>query len=175
VASKSAQELRGRIDAAWENLSRQLQGMDAHMERADAPGEWTTREVLSHLLFEPGSDPVATLGTFAERDYPLVEITPGETHLDDQRRRMTLAQFREALDTQRRRVLAYLDGLEEREFDRRARIPLFKQFRGTDEVPISMYVGALFDFHWNDHAGQLAKIRQAVGLGSGVARSGAPH
>jgi hypothetical protein len=163
------------MEAAWENLSRQLQGMDAHMERADAPGEWTTREVLSHLLFEPGSDPVATLRTFAERDYPLVEIAPGETYLDDQRRRMTLAQFREALDSQRRRVLAYLDGLEEREFDRRARIPLFKQFRGTDEIPISMYVGALFDFHWNDHAGQLAKIRQAVGLASGVERSGVPN
>jgi hypothetical protein len=155
------------MDAAWENLSRQLQGMDAHLERADAPGEWTTREVLSHLLFEPGFDPVEILSKFAERDYPLVEIAPGETHLDDQRQQMTLAQFREALDTQRRRVLAYVDGLEEREFDRRARIPLFKQFRGTDEIPISMYVGALFDFHWNDHAGQLAKIRHAVGLASG--------
>jgi len=54
MANKHAQDLRRRIDAASENLSRQLQGMDAHMERADAPGEWTTREVLSHLLFEPG-------------------------------------------------------------------------------------------------------------------------
>jgi hypothetical protein len=33
---------------------------------------------------------------------------------------------------------------------------------GTDE----MYVGALFDYHWNDHAGQLAKIRQAMLLTS---------
>lgn len=164
MASKSAQELRGRIDAAWDNLSRQLQGMDAHLERADAPGEWTAREVLSHLLFEPDFDPSATLGTFAERDYPLVDINPGDTFLDESRRRMTLAQFREALDTQRRHVLAYLDGLAEPEFDRKARIPLFKQFMGTDEITISMYVGALFDFHWNDHAGQLAKIRQAVGL-----------
>ena len=164
MASKNAPELRGRIDAAWENLSRQLHGMDAHMERADAPGEWTTREVLSHLLFEPGFDPAAILSTFAERDHPLVEITPGETYLDDQRRQMTLAQLREALEAQRGRVLAFIDGLEEQEFDRKARIPLFKQFMGTDEITISMYVGALFDYHWNDHAGQLAKIRHAVGL-----------
>src|SRR5262249_36818018 len=91
MASKNAKELRGRIDAAWENLSRQLQGMDAYMERSDAPGEWTTREVLSHLLFEPGFDPEETLSKFAERDYPLVEIAPGDTYLDDQRRQMTLA------------------------------------------------------------------------------------
>src|SRR5262245_13420735 len=132
MASKTAQELRGRIDAAWENLSRQLQGMDAHMDRADAPGEWTTREVLSHLLFEPGFDPVATLRKFAERDYPLVEIAPGDTYLDDQRRQMTLAQLRAALDTQRRRVLAYIYGLEARDFDRTARIPLFKHSMCTD-------------------------------------------
>jgi len=170
MASKHAQDLRRRIDAAAENLSRQLQGMDAHMERADAPGEWTTREVLSHLLFEPGFDPAATLATFSERDYPVVEIAPGDTFLDEQRRQLTLSQFRDALDAQHRRVLDYIEGLDEPAFERRkARIPLFKQFMGTDEITIDMYLGAMFDYHWNDHAGQLEKIRQAVGLGSGAA------
>jgi hypothetical protein len=31
---------------------------------------------------------------------------------------------------------------------------------------MAMYLGAMFDYHWNDHAGQLEKIRLAVGLGS---------
>ena len=170
MASKHAQDLRHRINEASENLSRQLQGMDAHLERSDAPGEWTTREVLSHLLFEPGFDPAATLATFSERDYPVVEIAPGDTFLDEQRRQLTLSQFRDALDAQRRRVLDYMEGLEESAFERRkARIPLFKQFMGTDEITIEMYLGAMFDYHWNDHAGQLEKIRQAVGLGSDAA------
>src|SRR5712691_8350008 len=119
MTSKNAQELRGRIEAASENLSRQLQGMDAHMERADAPGEWTTREVLSHLLFEPGFDPAATLATFSERDYPVVEIAPGDTFLDEQRRQMSISQFRDALDAQRRRVIEYIEELEESDFERR--------------------------------------------------------
>ena len=176
MASKHAQGFRRRFDAAAENLSRQMTGMEPYMERADAPGEWTTREVLSHLLFEPGHDPAAALDTFSERDYPVIEIDPGATHLDDQRRHMTLAQFKEALDAQRRRVLAYIDGLEEREFDqRKARIPLFKQFMGTDEITLDMYLGAMFDYHWNDHAGQLEKIRQAVGLGAAAEKpSGVP-
>ena len=177
MASKRAQDLRHRIDAASENLSRQLQGMEAHMERADAPGEWTTREVLSHLLFEPGFDPAATLASFSDRDYPVVEIAPGDTFLDEQRRQMTLSQFGDALDAQRRRVLGYIEGLEESDFERRkARIPLFKQFMGTDEITIEMYLGAMFDYHWNDHAGQLEKIRQAVGLGSdAAAKPGVAH
>jgi hypothetical protein len=176
MASKHAQDFRRRIDTAWENLGRQLQGMEPHMERSDAPGEWTTREVLSHLLFEPGFDAAATLAMFTERDFPVIEIDPGDHFLDDQRRTMTLSQFSDALDAQRRRVLEYIDGLPERDFDqRKVRIPLFKQFMGTDEITIDMYLGAMFDYHWNDHAGQIEKIRQAVGLGAAAAKpSGVP-
>jgi hypothetical protein len=35
---------------------------------------------------------------------------------------------------------------------------------GTDEITLPIYIGAMFDFHWNDHAGQIAKIRKANGM-----------
>jgi len=41
---------------------------------------------------------------------------------------------------------------------------LFKEIMGSDEVDIPTFVGALFEYHWMDHASQLAKIRKAVGL-----------
>lgn len=164
MASQSVKELRERVDAAHRNLTAQLAGMEPHLDRSDAPGEWTAREVLSHLLFQPGFDPVTVLKTFADRDLPLLEISPGDTYLDERRKALTLKEFADALETQRRAVLGHLDGLSEAELARRARIPLFKQFMGTDEIPIPMFVGALFDYHWNDHASQLAKIRKAVGL-----------
>lgn len=165
MASKIAQDLKGRTDAAWANLTRQLQGMEPYMERSDAPGEWTTRQVLTHLLFEPGWNPVDFLKKFAERDLPPGEIKAGEVAMTPERRTMNLRQFVDALDAQRRGVFAYLDGLPEADLERRkARIPFFKQFMGTEEISLAVYVGALFDFHWQDHAGQLAKIRKAVGL-----------
>jgi hypothetical protein len=177
MASESVKDLESNVNAAHGNLSGQLRGLEPHLERSDAPGEWTAREVLSHLLFEPGFSPVALLKTFADRDLPLIEVTPGATHLDDRRRRMTLKEFADALDTQRRTVLDYLGGLTETQLTRKARIPLFKQFMGTDEITIPMFVGAIFGYHWNDHAGQLAKIRKAVGLpdaGGAVKPSGVP-
>lgn len=165
MASKIAQDLKGRTDAAWANLTRQLQGMEPYMERSDTPGEWTTRQVLTHLLFEPGWNPVDFLKQFAERDLPPGEIKAGEVAMTPERRTMNLRQFVDALDAQRRGVFAYLDGLPEADLERRkARIPFFKQFMGTEEISLAVYVGALFDFHWQDHAGQLAKIRKAVGL-----------
>jgi hypothetical protein len=158
------QELRAKTDAAYANLSRQLQGMDPHLERADAPGEWTTRQVLCHLLFEPGWNPVDTLKTFAHTNLPVIEITPGLTDTSGSRATMSLRQFLDALDGQRKSVFGYLDSLNEADLQRKSRIPLFKEIMGTDEIPIPVFVGALFDYHWNDHAGQLAKIRKAAGL-----------
>jgi len=165
MADTIVKELRGKTDAAWANLTRQLQGMEPYMERSDAPGEWTTRQVLSHLLFESDWNAVHVLKKFSNKDFPLVEIIPGQPNITPERQKMTLRQFQDALDVQRRDVFGFLARLPEAELTQlKARIPLFKQFMGTDEIPIQMYVGALFDLHWNDHAGQLAKIRKAVGL-----------
>jgi hypothetical protein len=177
MAGESVKELERNVSAAHENLSSQLPSLEPHLERSDAPGEWTAREVLSHLLFQPGFSPVALLKTFADRDLPVVEIVPGATFLDDHRRKMMLQEFADALDTQRRTVLEYLGSLTEAQLARKARIPLFKQFMGTDEITIPMFVGAIFGYHWNDHAGQLAKIRKAIGLpeaGTAVKPTGVP-
>jgi len=165
MANTPLQELKAKVEGAWANLARQLKGMEPYLERADAPGEWTTREVLAHLMFEDGWDPVRVLKGFAERDLPLVEIEPGRMVLTAARRAMTLGQLVDALDAQRRSIFAYLETLPEADLQRRkARIPLFKRFMQTDEIPMAVYVGGLFGAHWTDHGGQLAKIRAAVGL-----------
>ena len=164
MAGKVASELKAKTDAAWTNLTRQLQGMESHLDRSDAPGQWTTREVLCHLLFEPGWKPVPVLKTFADKDLPVIDIRPGDTDLTPERKTMTLKQFADALEGQRRDVINYLEGLGESDLNRKARIPVFKEIMGMDEIDIPTFVGALFEYHWNDHAGQLAKIRKAVGL-----------
>lgn len=165
MTSTTVQDLRSKSDAAWANLTRQLQGMEPYMEQSDAPGRWSTREVLSHLLLMPSWEPVAFLTQFSERNLPLVELEPGQSHLTAERRTMTLQEFVNALDLQRRSVLAYLEGLSDAELQqRKVRIPVFKQFMGTDEISLAMFTGAMFDFHWHGHASQLAKIRNAIGL-----------
>jgi hypothetical protein len=138
--------------------------MEPYMDRADAPGQWTTRQVLCHLLAEPGRSPLTLLRTFASQNPPLVEIVPGQADTSGWREFMSLGQFKEALDTQRDEVFGYLDSLTEADLGRKARIPLFKQMVGSEEIPVSTFVSVLFEHHWNVHAGQLAQIRKAMGL-----------
>lgn len=164
MASKTVEDLRKRTDVSWANLSKQLQGMEPHVDRPEKPGEWSAREVLSHLLFDPHIDFVARLKSFSTGTLPVVEVTPGQTHLTPERKKMTLKQLSEALDAQRRGVFKYLETLSDADMGRKARIPLFKQFMGTDEIAIPVYIGALYEYHWGDHTGQLAKIRKAAGL-----------
>jgi hypothetical protein len=164
MINATVKELQRKNDAAWEALGGVLEGMEAHLERADAPGEWTARQVLCHLLFEPGWKPVALLERFAIGDLPLVEITPGVVTVTPERQRMTVADLIAAIDGQRRDVFGYLATLGEADLARAARIPLFAPILGTDEVPLPVFVGAMFDRHWAGHTEQLAKIRRAAGL-----------
>ncbi|MGH7384457.1 MAG: hypothetical protein ACREKG_04690 [Candidatus Rokuibacteriota bacterium] len=166
-ASQIVSELRITTDAVWRRLSAQLQGMECHMERSNGPAEWTTRQVLSHLLGAPGWRPVPILSTFAKgapADLPVIEIRPGQTHLTPERQMMKLQQFKNALDRHRRETFEYLETLDDEDLRRKARIPLFQPLLGTDEVTVPTWVNAYFVVHWSDHAGQLAKIRKTVGL-----------
>ena len=157
-------DLAARSETAWKNLMAQLVGMTPFLERSDEPGEWTTRQVLTHLLFPPGWDAVALLKSFSNGDLPVIEIEAGDPFMSAERRTLTLDQLVGALDAQRRTVFAYLESLAEADLTRKARIPLFKTFMGTDEIPLPTFVEAIFEYHLNDHAEQLAKIRDAVGL-----------
>jgi DinB superfamily len=164
MASAAVSELKKKSDAAAANLSKQLEGMEPHLDKSDAPGEWTTRQVLCHLLADPDWKPVATLKNFALSNLPVIELKPGHAPVTPERQKMTIAQLRGALEAQRRDIFGYLESLDDADLGRKAKIPLFKQFMGTDEIALPVYVGAMFDYHWNDHAGQIAKIRKANGM-----------
>ena len=164
MASAAVNELKKKSDDAAANLWKQLQGMEPNLDKSDAAGEWTTRQVLCHLLGDPEDKPVAVLRSFTVGSLPVIDIKPGHAPVTPERQKLTLPQLREALETQRRGILSYLDSLDAADLGRKAKIPLFKQFMGTDEIALPVYVGAMFDYHWNDHAGQIAKIRKANGM-----------
>jgi len=160
-------ELRITTDAVWRKLSAQLQGMECYMERANGPAEWTTRQVLCHLLGAPGWRPVSILSTFAKgesADLPVIEVEPGQIHVTPERQMMKLQQFKNALDRHRRETFEYLETLGDEDLQRKARIARFPPLLGSDEITVPTWVGAHFVVHWSDHAGQLAKIRKTVGL-----------
>src|SRR6266508_3770870 len=92
MANAAIEELKRKSDAAAANLAKQLQGMEPYLDESD-------------------EKPVAVLQSFAVSGLPLIEIKPGHAAVTPERQKMTLGQLREALDTQRRGLLSYLDSL----------------------------------------------------------------
>src|SRR5262249_41294187 len=120
MATSTVAELRKKADAAFMDLTHQLQGMEPYLERSDAPGEWTTRQVLAQLLFEDGWRPSPVLESFTTHDLPVIEIKPGLAEVTPERQKMTLKDFIEALDAQRHEVFGYLEGLSNADLQRKA-------------------------------------------------------
>ena len=108
MASTPVIELRRKSDAAAANLSKQLQGMEPLLDKSDAAGEWTTRQVLCHLLGDPDSTPVAMLKSFTSSNLPVIELKPGHAAVTPERQKMTLAQLQGALAAQHRDIFGYL-------------------------------------------------------------------
>src|SRR6266852_1897375 len=146
MASAAVNELKKKSDDAAANLWKQLQGMEPNLDKSDAPGEWTTRQVLCHLLGDTGEKPVAVLQSFTVGSLPVIDIKPGHAPDTPDRQKMTRAQLLEALETHRRGILRYLDSLENEDLGRQAKIAMFKQFMATDEIALPVYVGAMFDY-----------------------------
>src|SRR5262249_61412887 len=113
MASPTVSELKRKSEAAAANLSKQLRGMEPYLDKSDAPGEWTTRQVLCHLLADPDSKPVVMLRSFATSNLPVIEIRPGDAPVTPERQNMTLTQLWQALEAHHRDILAYLEPLPE--------------------------------------------------------------
>src|SRR2546430_6799226 len=136
MAGRVVSEINAKSAAALTRLARQVDGMDPYLDSASARGEWTTREVLAHLLGDPGWDPLAALKTFAHRDLPTIDVTVGTVVMTAERRTMTAKQFVDAIQRRRQKDVAYLHTLPDGALNgRKERIPLFKQFLGTDVHP----------------------------------------
>src|SRR5262249_57079360 len=113
MATATVMGLKAKSDAAFANISKQLQGMEPYLDKSDAPGEWTVRQVLCHMLFEPGWDVVAVLKSFSTTNLPLIEIRGGEADITGSRATATGKQLLEQLDAQRKQMFAYLDTLSD--------------------------------------------------------------
>src|SRR5256884_9510042 len=104
MAGRLVSEINAKSAAALTRLARQLDGMDPYLDSASARGEWTTREVLAHLLGDPGWDPLAALKTFAHRELPPIDVTAGTVVMTAERRPLTAQQLVDAIQRRRPHV-----------------------------------------------------------------------
>jgi hypothetical protein len=148
-----AQKVQGLKDAAG-GYSESAAG------RQPAAGEWSVREVLSHLCGEEGENHASGFRRLLDEDTPLFELDPGKSNFTPERQKMTTSELLSVAVAQYNELGAFLAGLNEEQLSRKARVPLLKDSPLGEYVTMAQLAGALVDYHLNEHINQISSARQ---------------
>ena len=152
------------IQSIRSELDRLLEGIDYCFDWKPDEEEWSAREIVYHMVDTPsGGIHRAVQGVLEGRVQELA-VTASLTNLTQERRERELGGVREDVQA----VLAGLEGALSSTTDAELagrKVPLHSITRSTTEDRTAQeLVAGLFLRHWREHFGQLAAIREALGL-----------
>ena len=164
MVSVAATSLRGALQQKMSELGEALEGMtEEDAARRPADGEWSCKEMLSHLMGDEGESFVTGLRRILNEDTPLIGVVAGLPYFTPARQAMSLAELRAGVWRQYEEVAEFVGGLNDDQLARKARIPLLKETPIGEYATLGQWAGAIINFHLTDHVGQMGKVREALG------------
>ena len=145
-------------------LSRLLDGIDYCFDWKPEDGEWSAREVVYHVADTPSGGLHVALQRVLEKSIEELPITSSLTNLTDERRLKDLDNVRQDVEA----VLAGLEGALASTTDAQLKettVRLHSISRSTIEDRTAQeLMERAFVGHWREHLGQLAALREMLGL-----------
>jgi len=164
MVSAAATSLRAALEQKMKELGEALEGMsEDDAARRPADGEWSCKEMLSHLMGDEGESFVAGLRRIADEDTPLIGVVAGLPYFSPARQAMSLSEMRAGVWRQYEEVADFISGLNDEQLARKARVPLLKDTPIGEYPTLGQWAGAIINFHLTDHIGQMGKVREALG------------
>ena len=145
-------------------LSGLLDGIDYCFDWKPEDGEWSAREIAYHVADTPSGGIHVALQRVLEQSIRELPITSGLTNLTDERRLKDLDNVRQDIEA----VLAGLEGALASTTDAQLKettVPFHSITRSTIEDRTAQeLMERAFVGHWREHLGQLAALREMLGL-----------
>ena len=146
-------------------MSRLLQGLDDHLDWKPNEDEWSAREIVYHMVETPAEGIHTAIQRVLEGSIQELPILANLTNVTQERQAKDMEKVRadvEVVLTGMERVLASTTDAElaDKKVVYHSVLRSMKEDR-TAEVLTAGY----FVRHWKDHMGQLAKLREALGVG----------
>jgi hypothetical protein len=156
----SGPSLKQQLDQKVQEIKQAVSGMDEEAaSRRPAEGEWSAKEVLSHLSGEDSRDFVARLQRILDEDTPRIDVTPGISYYE-QRKGASTSELLSQVESSYGEATKFLAGLSEEQLNRKANVPLLKETPFGENVTLGQLAGLLINFHLNDHINQLRTLNQ---------------
>ena len=155
----SGPSLQAQLDQKVQEIKQTVAGMsEEKASKRPGEGEWSVKEVLSHLSGGDGDD-FAILRRVTQEDTPVVEFEIGVSHYEG-RENMSAAELTSRVESTYGEMGDFLSGLNEEELNRKARSPQLKETPIGEYPTLGQLAAALINFHLNDHINHLRNLSQ---------------
>jgi hypothetical protein len=153
-----AARLAKLIPKKLEKLKRICKGISEDMASSAFDGQWTPKQIVSHLCGPEGEGYMASIRAFLEQDVPRLDIEALNPFYTEKRAKMTMAQMLAELDNEYGRIANLIARLTDDQLARRAHIPLLKDTPMGEYPTLAMWIEALVKDHFDFHIDNMREI-----------------
>jgi predicted enzyme related to lactoylglutathione lyase len=158
VVSVAATSLRDALEQKMRELGDTLEGMDEEdAARRPADGEWSCKEMLSHLMGDEGESFASGLHRFLDEDTPLIGVVAGLPYYSPARQTLSLSEMRAGVWRQYEEV-AIIGSLSDDQLARKGRCRCSRRHRSANTAGA---VGRRDHQLPADHIGRDGQVREA--------------
>ena len=126
--------------------------------KAPAEGEWSAKQVLSHLCGDDEALSMYEFQRFLDEDTPPLGIAPGR--YGDVRKDASVSELVTKIETDYSAIGTFIAGLSDEQLGRKAHVPFLKETPLGEYPTLGQWVGAVINYHLPDHINQLRTAAQ---------------
>lgn len=151
--------LREQMAQKVGEIKQAVAGLDD--EKAAKPpseGEWSVKQVLSHLCGDDDAISMYEFKRFLAEDNPDLGLVPGNH--GDAHKNAPLPELISKIESDYAAIGQFLSGLSEEQLGRKAHVPFLKETPLGEYPTLGQWAGAVINFHLADHVSQLRTLAQ---------------
>jgi len=130
---------------------------DDQAAKPKADGEWSAKQVLSHLCGDTDALSMYEFKRFLAEDTPDLGLSPG--NYGDIRKSAPVSELVSRIESDYAAIGSFLAGLNDDQLGRKAHIPFLKETPLGEYPTLGQWAGAVIHFHLADHLNQLRALQ----------------
>ncbi|HSP54627.1 MAG TPA: DinB family protein [Dehalococcoidia bacterium] len=131
---------------------------DEKASKPPAEGEWSVKQVLSHLCGDDDALSMYEFKRFLAEDSPDLGVRPGQ--YGDVRKAAPISELVSKIESDYAEIGSFLSDLSDEQLGRKARVAFLKDSPLGEYPTLGQWAGAVINFHLADHVNQLRTLAQ---------------